>query len=431
MVTKAKIIIGDSRQMKEVKNEEIDLIVTSPPYWHIKDYGIPGQIGYGQTLHEYLKDLYYVWKECYRVLRKGGRFCLNVGDQFARSIIYGRYKVIPIHAEFIAQCEQIGFDFMGSIIWQKKTTMNTTGGATVMGSFPYPPNGIVEIDYEFIHIFKKPGKGKRVSKEIKEASKLTKEEWKEYFSGHWHFGGAKQIGHEAMFPDELPRRLIKMFTFIGDTVLDPFLGSGTTVKVALELQRNAIGYEINKDFLEIIKKKIGMKESLLSFYENIQIIERKEEKLELPPIDYIPRIQDAKPQIDPQKFKFRGDRLYRVVEIIDESTIKLNTGLFVKFLGVKIDKKEDTIRYLQDYILGKNVFLKFHGNKVINQNTVMAYVYLKNKIFVNAYLIKSGLGSPDFSTNHKYKDKFIQLWKERQNGQGMDTEHGYKQMGFE
>ena len=431
MVTKAKIIIGDSRQMKEVKNEEIDLIVTSPPYWHIKDYGIPGQIGYGQTLHEYLKDLYYVWKECYRVLRKGGRFCLNVGDQFARSIIYGRYKVIPIHAEFIAQCEQIGFDFMGSIIWQKKTTMNTTGGATVMGSFPYPPNGIVEIDYEFIHIFKKPGKGKRVSKEIKEASKLTKEEWKEYFSGHWHFGGAKQIGHEAMFPDELPRRLIKMFTFIGDTVLDPFLGSGTTVKVALELQRNAIGYEINKDFLEIIKKKIGMKESLLSFYENIQIIERKEEKLELPPIDYTPRIQDAKPQIDPQKFKFRGDRLYRVVEIIDESTIKLNTGLIVKFLGVKIDKKEDTIRYLQDYILGKNVFLKFHGNKVINQNTVMAYVYLKNKIFVNAYLIKSGLGSPDFSTNHKYKDKFIQLWKEKQNGQGMDTEHGYKQMGVE
>jgi len=365
------------------------------------------------------------------VLRKGGRFCLNIGDQFARSIIYGRYKVIPIHAEFIAQCEQIGFDFMGSIIWQKKTTMNTTGGATVMGSFPYPPNGIVEIDYEFIHIFKKLGKNKRVSKDIKEASKLTKEEWKEYFSGHWYFGGAKQIEHEAMFPDELPRRLIKMFTFIGDTVLDPFLGSGTTVKVALELQRNAIGYEINKDFLEIIKEKIGMKESLLSFYENIQIMERKEGKLELPSLNYIPRIQDAKAQIDPQKFKFGRERLYKVIEIIDESTIKLNTGLFVKLLGVKINKKEDTIHYLQDYILGRNVFLKFHDNKVINQSTVMAYVYLKNKIFVNAYLIKSGLAYPDFSIDHKYKDKFIQLWKERKNGKGMDIEHGYKQMGFE
>jgi len=416
METKAKIIIGDSRQMKEVKNEEIDLIITSPPYWHIKDYGIPGQIGYGQTLHEYLKDLYYVWRECYRVLREGGRFCLNIGDQFARSTIYGRYKVIPIHAEFITQCEEIGFDFMGSIIWQKKTTMNTTGGATVMGSFPYPPNGIVEIDYEFIHIFKKPGKGKRVSKEIKEASKLTKEEWKEYFSGHWHFGGAKQIGHEAMFPDELPRRLIKMFTFIGDTVLDPFLGSGTTVKVALELQRNAIGYEINKDFLEIIKEKMGMKESLLQFYDSIQIIERKEEKLELPPINYVPRIQDAKPQIDPQKFKFKGDRLYKVVDIGNDNTIKLNTGLIVKFSGIKIDKKEDTIHYLRKYILGKKIFLKFHDSKIINENTVSAYIYLKNKIFVNAYLIKSGLAVPDFSVNHKYKDKFIQLWKERQNG---------------
>jgi len=166
-----KIIIGDSRRMPEITDESIDLIITSPPYWQIKDYGVPGQIGYGQNLHQYLKSLYYVWSECFRVLRKGGRFCLNIGDQFARSVIYGRYKVIPLHAEFITQCESLGFDFMGSIIWQKKTTMNTTGGATVMGSFPYPPNGIVEIDYEFIHIFKKPGQGKRVTKEIREASK--------------------------------------------------------------------------------------------------------------------------------------------------------------------------------------------------------------------------------------------------------------------
>lgn len=413
----AKIIIADSRQMKEVGDGEVDLVITSPPYWHIKDYGIKGQIGYGHSLHEYLKDLCYVWKECYRVLRKGGRLCVNIGDQFARSDIYGRYKVIPIHAEVIAQAEQIGFDYMGSIIWQKKTTMNTTGGATVMGSFPYPPNGIVEIDYEFIHIFKKPGKGKKVSKEIKELSKLTKEEWKEYFSGHWHFGGAKQVGHEAMFPDELPRRLMKMFSFVGDTVLDPFLGSGTTVKVALELQRNAIGYEINKDFLEIIKEKIGMKESLLGFFDNIQIMERKE-RIELPPVDYIPRIQDARPQIDPQKFKFKfkGDRLYKVVEVIDDNKIKLDSGLIVKFLGVKVEKKEDTVRYLKDYIRGKKVFLEFYDNRADSDDTIMAYVYLKNKIFVNAYLIKSGLASPDFSVNHKYKDKFIQIWKEGKNG---------------
>lgn len=404
----AKIIIGDSRKMIEVENNSIDLVVTSPPYWHIKDYGVEGQIGYGQSLHEYLKDLYRVWKECYRVLKPGRRLCINIGDQFARSIIYGRYKVIPLHAEFIAQCENIGFDYMGSIIWQKKTTMNTTGGANVMGSYPYPPNGMVEIDYEFILIFKKPGKSPKVSKEIKEESKLTKEEWKEYFYGHWYFGGARQIEHEAMFPEELPKRLIKMYTFVGDTVLDPFLGSGTTVKVALEHHRNAVGYEINERFLDIIKEKLGLKESLLQFSKNVQIIKRKE-PIEVGEVDYVPRIKDAKPKIDPKKFNFRNDRLYRVVDIIDEETIQLNTGLIVKLRGVKVIKKEKALEYLRNRILRKEVYLRFDNGTVLNENTVSAYVYLKNRIFVNAYLIKSGMAKADRTEDYKYKSKFIEL----------------------
>ncbi|WP_042684133.1 DNA methyltransferase [Methermicoccus shengliensis] len=404
----AKIIIGDSRKMIEVKDGSIDLVVTSPPYWHIKDYGVEGQIGYGQSLHEYLKDLYKVWKECYRILKQGRRLCINIGDHFARSIIYGRYKIIPLHAEFIAQCEDIGFDYMGAIIWQKKTTMNTTGGANVMGSYPYPPNGMVEIDYEFILIFKKPGKSKGVPKDVKEKSKLTKKEWKEYFYGHWYFGGARQIEHEAMFPEELPKRLIKMFTFVGDTVLDPFLGSGTTVKAALELNRNGIGYEINKEFLDIIKEKLGLNQSLLQFSENIQIIKRQT-AVDIDGVDYIPRIKDAKPKIDPKKFNFKNDRLYRVVDIVDEHTIKLNTGLLVKFLGVKVTKKEDVLRYLREYILKKEVFLKFDKCAVLDENTVEAYVYLKNKIFVNAYLIKSGMAEADKSKDYKYKVKFMEL----------------------
>lgn len=415
MNCKANIIFGDSRSMKEIENEEVDLIITSPPYWNIKDYEIPKQIGYGQTLHEYLKSLFHVWKECYRVLRKGGRICINIGDQFARAIIYGRYKVIPLHAEIISQCEQIGFDYMGSIIWQKKTTVNTTGGANVMGSFPYPPNGIVEIDYEYIIIFKKPGKKKTVSKEIKEASQLTKEEWKEYFSGHWNFGGIKQKGHEAMFPEELPKRLIKMFTFKGDTVLDPFLGSGTTVKVALELERNSIGYEINENFLEVMKKKLNIGERLFPSFNNVHISKRKDDELDLCNIDYVPRIQDAEPKIDPKKLKLNKDKLYKVIDIIDENTIRLDTGLKVKFLGIKSENKNETKDYLQNYILGKNVFLKFNDSYSIENNTVSAYVYLKNKIFINANLIKLGLAAPNNSLDHKYKEKFSKLWKEKQN----------------
>ena len=423
-MNKAKIILGDSRYMKELKDGEVDLIITSPPYWHIKDYGVFKQIGYGQTLHTYLQDLYLVWKECFRVLRNGGRMCINIGDQFARAIVYGRYKVIPIHAEIIAQCEDIGFDYMGAIIWQKKTTMNTTGGANVMGSYPYPPNGIVEVDYEFILIFKKPGKTKKVSKAIKELSKLTKEEWKEYFSGHWRFSGAKQIGHEAMFPDELPKRLIKMFSFVGDTILDPFLGSGTTLKVALELKRNAIGYEINRNFLPIIKEKIGLEGKTFGDLYKVEIIVREDEYIELPPINYIPRIKDAKPQINLQQFNFKKERLYKVIKILNEETIRLNSGLDVKFLGIKVKKREETLQYLHRYILGKDVFLRFYDNGIMD-NKVMAYVYLKNKIFVNSYLIKSGLAIPDFSVDHKYKEKFIKLWEEVKSGKGMDTEHSY------
>lgn len=411
MVNKAKIIIGDSRKMEEVEDNSVDLVVTSPPYWHIKDYGVEGQVGYGQSLHEYLKDLYRVWKECYRVIKPGRRFCLNIGDQFARSIIYGRYKIIPLHAEFIAQCEDIGFDYMGAIIWQKKTTMNTTGGANVMGSYPYPPNGMVEIDYEYILIFKKPGKGKKIPKEIKEQSMLTKDEWKEYFYGHWYFGGARQIEHEAMFPDELPKRCIKMFTFVGDTVLDPFLGSGTTVKAAMELNRNAIGYEINENFLNVIKEKLGLNRGLLVFSNNIQIIKRAK-KIEIEEIDYKPKIKDARPIIDPNKFNFKNNRAYKVIDIIDERTIKLNTGLIVKILGVKISDKERAIRYLMDYILKKDVFLKFDNGTIVDKDTVEAYVYLKNRIFVNSYLIKAGMAIADRSKDYKYKNKFISLERE-------------------
>jgi len=414
MINWGKVIIGDSRNMSEIENQKIDLIITSPPYWHIKDYGVENQIGYGQTLHEYLKDLYRVWQECFRVLKEGRRLCINIGDQFARSLIYGRYKIIPLHSEIIAQCEDIGFDYMGSIIWQKKTTMNTSGGANVMGSYPYPPNGMIEIDYEFILIFKKPGKNtEKVPPEIKKMSILTKEEWKEYFSGHWNFKGERQVEHEAMFPEELPYRLIKMFSFTGETILDPFLGSGTTLKVALDLGRNGIGYEINPKFIDIIEKKLGIKNT--NFLHQIEII-KKEDKINPVTTDYIPRIKDASPIVDPKLIDFDKEKYYNVSEIISADTVKLDSGLKVKFLGVKIkkDKEKETLDYLKNYILNKEVFLRFDSKSQVNNNTTEAYIFLKNKIFVNAYLVKSGLASADREISHRFKEKFEMLEGDRE-----------------
>jgi len=393
----ARIILGDSRRMAEVASGSVDLVVTSPPYWHLKDYGVPGQIGYGQSLHEYLQDLYRVWQECHRVLRPGGRLCINVGDQFARAAVYGRYKVIPLHAEIIAQGETLGLDFLGSIIWQKKTTMNTTGGAPVMGSYPYPPNGLVEIDYEFILIFKKPGPPKKVSRELKEASRLSREEWKEYFAGHWRFGGARQVGHEAMFPEELPRRLIRMFTFVGDTVLDPFVGSGTTVKVALELGRHAVGYEINDAFLDRIRDKLRLS-ARLPFEDRISLITRKEN---LPPaeIDYVPVLPEARPQRDFRTTQDRRRDLPKVVRIVDENTVLLNDGRTFGFCGIKIKNVDQTIQYLKNRIMNKKILIK---DETFDRrhNKHLACIYLPNKIFVNRYLIQAGLAVPDGDGEH-------------------------------
>ena len=293
----ARVILGDSRSMVEIPDETIDLIITSPPYWTLKDYGIGVQIGFGQSLYEYFRDLYTVWKESYRVLKRGARLCINIADVYLSSRTYGKYKVVPLHAEVINQCEKIGFDFMGSIIWRKIVGIKGKYGMKyILGSYPYPPNGIVKIEYEYIMIFKKPGNKMAPSQEIKEASKLTKEEWINYFNSIWEIPGAKQVGHIAMFPKEIPYRLIKMFSFVDDVVLDPFLGSGTTMEAAIELGRNALGYEINSEYADIISEKVYRAMRKVDDIVKFRIIERKEAVKIRSPRDYRPCLRDIMPR---------------------------------------------------------------------------------------------------------------------------------------
>jgi modification methylase len=421
--TKHKIINGDSRQMTELKDNSVDLVITSPPYWQLKDYGTENQIGYNDSYEEYINNLNLVWKESYRVLNNGCRLCVNIGDQFARAVYYGRYKVIPIRTEIIKFCEAIGFDYMGAIIWQKKTTSNTTGGASLMGSYPTPRNGILSIDYEFILLFKKLGTPIKPNKELKELSKMTKEEWKEYFAGHWNFGGTKQDGHIAMFPEELPKRLIKMFSFVGDTVLDPFLGSGTTSLAAKKLNRNSVGFEMTPDFIPFIKRKLEINQSDI-FNSEYSFI--KQEKIntdfkgEIEKLPYIFKdFHKFNKKTDPKKLQFgskidqngsaQREEYYSVKEIISPELIKLNNELVVRLIGVK-EKKEangKAIEFLQLKTKGQKVFLKYDKTKHDKNNHLMVYLYLKNKTFLNAHLIKNGLADVDLAFDYKNKKKFI------------------------
>jgi site-specific DNA-methyltransferase (adenine-specific) len=433
-----KIINGDSRHMGELQDKSMHLIVTSPPYWQLKDYGSENQIGFHDSYETYINNLNLTWKECFRVLHDGCRLCINIGDQFARSVYYGRYKVIPIHSEIIKFCESVGFDFMGSIIWQKTTTTNTTGGASIMGSFPYPRNGVVKLDFEYILLFKKQGKAPIPTPEQKEKSSMTTAEWNTYFNGHWHIGGARQDNHIAMFPEEIPRRLIKMFSFLGENILDPFLGSGTTALAAKNLGRNSCGYEINPDFMHIIKQKLDasgnklFEDALFDFVKQPEITLDLDSKIkELPYIFNDTHKLDKK--IDVKSLQFgskldateseKKEQFYTVKEVISPELIKLNNDMTVRLLGVKQHQAESNsaVAFLSNKTKGKKVFMKFDETKFDAQNNLFVYLYLENKTFLNAHLIKRGLALVDDKIPFKYKQKFTQL-SQQQHAKGMDSQ---------
>lgn len=419
-MTEHKIIFGDSRSLNKIMDKSVQLIITSPPYWQLKDYGTEDQIGFNDSYEEYINNLNLVWKECNRVLSDGCRLCINIGDQFARSVYYGRYKVIPIRTEIIRFCESLGMDYMGAIIWQKTTTMNTSGGGAIMGSFPYPRNGILKMDYEFILLFKKLGNAPKPTQLQKELSAMTKEEWGQYFSSHWNFNGVKQMGHIAMFPEELPKRLIKMFSFVGETVFDPFAGSGTTSLAAKNLGRNSIGYEINKGFSQIIRDKLNADQ--IKIVDDAKVIFMEDEIgnissfNQLSYIFHDPHRMDKK--VDVKKLQFgskidqseaKRDEFFGVKSVISPDKIELSNGLIVRLLGIQPNQQHrvQAISFLQEKFQKRKVFLKYDTVKYDAENNLLCYIYLDNKTFINNHLVRTGYVDVDTSFDYICQKKFL------------------------
>lgn len=253
----SKIYINDSRDMKEIEDGSVNLVITSPPYGKLKNYDTDEQIGYGSNYKEYMEELNKVWEECVRVLGSDGKLAINIMPLFESgdATKFKRRVTRLVIDDIISYVEGTGDMFLLSLfIWDKRKVTRFSS----FGSYPYPTNLFSTYPYEWIVVFCKGGKRKKVDKEIKEKSKITHKEWAEWaINSFWEMQPAKASSekHPAPFPKELPHRLIKLYSFYGDTVLDPFMGSGTTAEAALELGRNAIGYELNEEYEPLIREK--------------------------------------------------------------------------------------------------------------------------------------------------------------------------------
>lgn len=256
--TAHKIFRGDARKMAEVNDHSVHLVLTSPPYWTLKDYReSEGQLGHIKDYEDFLTAIEQVWRECYRALVPGGRLIIVVGDVCLSRKKHGRHLVVPLHASIQEMCRKIGFDNLAPIIWYKiaNARYEVENGSRFLGK-PYEPNAVIKNDVEYILMQRKSGAYRKPSLGMRLLSVISEKDHKEWFQQIWTLSGASTKDHPAPFPVALAEHLIRMFSFVDDTVLDPFLGSGTTSLAASRWGRNSVGYEIDDVYFRRAKTRL-------------------------------------------------------------------------------------------------------------------------------------------------------------------------------
>lgn len=254
--------VGDARSLEWIDDRSVHLVVTSPPYWTLKEYpDRAGQLGRVADYEAFLDELDKVWLHCHRVLVEGGRIACVVGDVcIARRRNRGRHMVIPLHADISIRCRRLGLDYLTPILWHKIANANyeVENGSCFLGK-PYEPNAIIKNDVEYILMFRKPGAYRKPTEEQRRLSRISKEHHAKWFRSFWSdIPGASTKSHPAPFPVELASRLVQMFSFVGDTVLDPFAGTASTIIAALACGRRAIGVDIDPEFVWRAQKRLEL-----------------------------------------------------------------------------------------------------------------------------------------------------------------------------
>ncbi len=266
---------ADARSLSFIPDNSVHLIVTSPPYWNLKKYNShEHQLGDIDDYNKFLNELDKVWQHSFRILTPGGRLVCVVGDVLlSRKRNKGRHTVVPFHAAIQERCRQIGFDNLAPIIWHKisNVAFEATGNGSGFLGKPYEPNAIIKNDIEYILMQRKPGGYRKVSSAARLLSIISAENHKRWFNQVWTgVTGASTRHHPAPYPEELAERLIRMFSFVGDIVLDPFMGTGTTNVVAAKWGRNSIGVEIDPAYFEYAHTRL--QRAATSLFANVDII---------------------------------------------------------------------------------------------------------------------------------------------------------------
>jgi DNA modification methylase len=266
--TRHNLYVGDSRSMS-LDPESVHLVVTSPPYWTLKEYHhAEGQLGDINEYEQFLQELDSVWRRCFDALVPGGRLICVVGDVcLSRRQNGGRHTVVPLHASIQEHCRTIGFDNLAPIIWHKiaNAAFEVEGNGSSFLGKPYEPNAVIKNDIEFILMQRKPGGYRSPSVAARVLSVIGESNHREWFQQIWSdVTGASTRHHPAPFPLQLAERLIRMFSFVGDTVLDPFVGTGTTMLAAAQHGRHSIGYEVDATYAGFAKKRIDDSLSMFS-----------------------------------------------------------------------------------------------------------------------------------------------------------------------
>jgi modification methylase len=268
-----QLILGDARDMSFIPSESIHLVVTSPPYWALKRYeDNPSQMGHMSDYEVFLCELEKVWRHVYRVLVPGGRLVCVVGDVcLSRRQNAGRHVVVPLHADICVQCRKLGLDNLNPIIWHKiaNASYEVSNGSKFLGK-PYEPNAIIKNDIEFILMQRKPGGYRKPTIEQRDLSRIAKDDFNKWFQQFWTISGASTKEHPAPFPLDLAYRLVRMFSFSGDTVLDPFAGTGTTMVAAMKCGRNSIGVEIEPKYARMAAQRLHQESQDLFAVRNIE-----------------------------------------------------------------------------------------------------------------------------------------------------------------